>query len=533
MPMPIPDIDPRALKAVMDAMLAQQGAIPQGAPYVNPNWAANLPNEKFSPYVLGNEGVMKPSSGGALVPQAPRGALVPPIPPGLAGLDVPAAAPGTALATIPGEVVKDLGGASAKAAAGAATAPEAGMAKAAAETAAKVARSPLTLGRVLHGLGTVAKVGRNVGIPLALVAAPARADAGNASTDYQQLRTTDDDNMFEAAFKAWLRGNENIGEYALDTVTGPFLSKRDRDARREWKESTVAARKNLESANTQEAPKTEQERMLQEWTKLSPEEQAAFAPAPVADIAGSAPQTVGAPQPAMDSWQQLMLANMPKVQEVPDELRERKRDAAIFAALDFGNNSPGSAIMRALSGMEKSRADEITGGLAAQQDQQKAMQEWLLNNSKVNLNFQKAQKDNVKIHSGSGGFLVETRNADGTVSLKPMMMSGGKNKAKTKAIAIGKAKFDVDNPFANELSTLRNLEQVGVLDQLLQSDPDTTEAVREGLSEMDRLDPEKVRQAQVITFAKAMRSSPEFAATVNNLYQQTIGTSALGAPNGN
>ena len=48
---------------VLNAVMRQQGAVPQGPPTNIPNFSAQFPNSSFNPNVLSNEGVMPPVSG--------------------------------------------------------------------------------------------------------------------------------------------------------------------------------------------------------------------------------------------------------------------------------------------------------------------------------------------------------------------------------------------------------------------------------------------------------------------------------------
>ena len=445
---------------VLDAMLRQNGAVPQGAPYANPNFTMPGATPRYSPFQLSGGGAVPPVQGNLPVPVAGGGLpMVPPQPP---MIDVPPGA--AAMPEAPGLLSRILG--------------------------------PLFSPLGLAGLG---------------IGAAAYADPGDSKhfDPFLGVNPNDESDDLGATSigKSLTRGAAHIGNTEADIISwlgenGPlgylFSTKGERDAR------------------------------------AKPPEEGDIALPALGHMPEGSPEYVIPGQggsglnSALDTLMQVMAAGKPGKTELPEDLKGNMDKAAFWNALA----NPGgpwintSAVNTVMAGLSGSKLKQQLMGLELDQNNTKNTMDWLKSYANTGVDVEKAKadaaKDNFKIHSSKNGFLVEMNEGDKKV-LKPISGNIFGPQAGSKLSIMG-GKFEAGNPLVSELEIVKNLADVGILNDVLMEHSKDLMAATKGIE-----DPKQMQEAQILAVARAMHVNPKFKAAMQQKYLSAMGT-PMGKP---
>lgn len=228
---------------------------------------------------------------------------------------------------------------------------------------------------------------------------------------------------------------------------------------------------------------------------------------------------------ALDQLLQVMGGMKPEKGEPDPELQTKLFQANLWDALanpsgGFINTSPLNTLMAVKS---KSDLQNAMQGLAADSEYAKNTQEWLKEYAKTAVDVEKvknqAKKDNFKVHSTKGGFLLEM-DEGGNKVLKPISFGGGKGAGKPQKYTVGGAKFTSDNPLTPELTVLQNLSDIGQIDGVLN---EFNKSFMQDKDITSILDPKRQQEAKLLKLAVAMKKNPQLKQQMQTKYINTLG----------
>lgn len=513
-----------------------------GSPYTNPNWIApGLGQTPYSPYLLSNGGNVAPVSGGQIVQYTPKGLVnVTPV--------------ATASPTAGLNPVIDLG----KINPAAAASPAEEVVKETAKKGGKV-------GKALKGAGKGAKALGKIALPLTIATSPMMADPGSKvlgdgtlSANARMLDLDPNDTGVEDLAKSWMRGNYNImeglaglGSDAYDAISYLWTPHQERAIADKAKKGQELFEQAKAQGATHEQANAIRDAFLQgqldgqgqPLPSVQAADEAAYGipqgqgdtSSPVFGLGGGDYTVPAGRNPEISSALHGLLgvvaAGKPtKASPLSQNMKDKLAALAFSKAIDIPEDYSQAAQFRRAS--DALMSADINTYLQQQQQEAeyaKSMLDWAEKYAKTGLDVAKLEKDlgksDMKIHSTRGGFLVQTTDAEGNTSLKPVSADifGKKSTGK---IVIGDNKFDADSPLSHELGILQNLGQIGALDSVLNEysdSPEMKEIVKANLG-----DAKKAKEAQLIFLASVAYKNPQFKSKLVKAYTDFMGKAPKG-----
>lgn len=414
------------------------------------------------------------------------------------------------------------------------------------------------------GLGTAAKTVKAGALPAAVLSTPFLADPGSAGilarpqaapgSNAANLADTPDDTGFEKILKAGGRGLYNIMDTGSDLMadTVRFFTENDNEANTRKLADANDIYSNLLAAGYDDQTiitYMQQEGLIPEGATASPSYGAPTggevnltqdggdfsALGGVGGIPSDGdllsqggeyvlPQQGRGGGSPLDNVLALLAGTMPQPPGDRTDINNATATAAFWQNLGHPDGpwiAPAWATFmadRSAGQLQNLRGEEEANAAYGQ-----SVQDWLKNYTGTALDVEKekrlAAEDDFKIHSTRGGFLVEM-NEGGKKVLKPI---AGFGDSKAKKFNVMGSNFTTDNPLAGELEVLQNLADVGILnDVLVENQEDLAEATR-GITDFDQ-----IQTAQILALARAMRTSPQLKAALQQKFVESVGQAPQG-----